>query len=55
MEKPIRYDIIDSRTGKIVTTAKTRQGATKAVDNRDSAYGACRYSARAIWADSSDA
>ena len=47
---PIRYDIIDKVSGAIVATAKTRKGASKAVDRRDNAYGAYRYSARPIYA-----
>lgn len=48
---PIRYDIIDRHTGAIVATAKTRAGATRAVDRRDNAFGAYRYSARAVYAE----
>lgn len=46
----IRYDIVDKLTGAIVATAKTRKGATRAVDRRDNAYGAYRYSARPVFA-----
>lgn len=47
---PIRYDIIDKLTGAVVATAKTRKAASRAVDRRDSAYGAYRYSARPVYA-----
>lgn len=51
MTKPIRYDIIDRHTGAKVGEAKTRAGASRSVDKRDNAYGACRYSARPVYAD----
>lgn len=51
MEKPIRYDIVDVQTGRKVAEAKTRQSATRMVDKRDNAYGACRYYAKAVYAD----
>lgn len=47
--KPIRYEIVDKQTGRVVATAKTRAGADRAVDRRDNAYGAYRYSVRTIW------
>lgn len=47
---PIRYDIIDSRTGAVVATAKTRVGASRSVDRRDNAYGGYRYRAVAVYA-----
>lgn len=47
---PLRYDIVDKHTGKVVGTATTRKGATRSVDQRDNAYGAYRYSARAVYA-----
>lgn len=43
------YDIIDRRTGLKVGSAKTRAGATRSVDKRDLAYGACRYFARPVY------
>lgn len=46
---PIRYDIIDSQTGKTVGTAKTRKAASRSVDRRDNAYGAYRYRAQPIY------
>ena len=45
----IRFDIIDRHTGKIVTTALTRAGASRAVDRRDNAYGAYRFHAKPIY------
>jgi len=47
--KPIRYDIVDNHTKTVVGACKTRVAASKAVDKRDNAYGACRYSAVAVW------
>lgn len=47
---PIRFDIVDSRTGAVVGTAKTRAGATRSVDRRDNAFGGYRYSVRPIYA-----
>lgn len=48
-QKPIRYDIIDKQSGKVVGTAKTRAGATRSADRRDNQYGAYRYSVRAVY------
>ena len=41
------YNIIDRHTGCIVGQAKTLAGARRAVDRRDNAYGAYRYTFRA--------
>lgn len=49
MNKPIRYDIIDRQTKKVVGTAKTRAGATRSCDKRDNDYGAYRYYAQPIY------
>ena len=46
---PTHYEIIDRQTGSVVATAKTRNGATRAVDRRDNAYGAYRYTARPVY------
>lgn len=43
------WAIVDKRTGAVVATAKTRRGATRAVDRRDNEYGAYRYQARAVY------
>ena len=43
------YEIIDRQTKKVVATAKTRAGATRAVDRRDNEYGAYRYAARPVY------
>ncbi len=51
MEKAIRYDIVDRHTGNVVGKATTRVGASRAVDRRDAAYGASRYSAKPIYAE----
>lgn len=48
---PIRFDIVDRHTGRIVGKARTRAGATRSIDRRDNAYGACRYHAVAVYAD----
>lgn len=45
------YEIVDGHTGKVVGTAKSRASASRMVDRRDSAYGACRYTARPIWTE----
>lgn len=52
MEKPIRYDIYDRHTGKIVGTAKTRKAASASVDRRDNAYGGYRFTAQPIYEES---
>lgn len=49
--KPIRYDIYDRHTGKVVGTAKTRKAASASVDRRDNAYGAYRFQAQAVYVD----
>lgn len=41
------YVVIDRRTGAIVSRAKTRAGANRAVDRRDNEYGGYRFYARA--------
>lgn len=48
------YEIRDSKTGKIVGTAKTRAAANRRVDKLDNAYGGYRYHAHAIWSDADD-
>lgn len=45
------FNIIDGQTGTIVSTAKTRTGASRAVDRRDNAYGAYRYRAVAVYSE----
>ncbi len=52
---PIRFDIIDRQTRKIVGTAKTRAGANRSVDRRDNEYGAYRFEARAVWTETAPA
>lgn len=51
MAQPVRYEIVDGQTGQVVGSAKTRAGASRAVDRRDNAYGAYRYRARPIYAN----
>lgn len=43
MKTASSYQVVDSQTGFVVKTCKTRNGATRAADNRDNAYGAVRY------------
>lgn len=45
----IRFDIVDRQSGKIVTTALTRRGATNAVDRRDNAHGSYRFKAVPVY------
>ena len=47
----VRFDIVDSHTGRIVGCAKNRRIASRMVDVRDNAYGAYRYRARAVYAE----
>lgn len=49
MKNPTHYEIIDGHTGQVVTTVKTRRGASLAVDRRDNAYGAYRYRSRPVY------
>lgn len=49
MLKPIRYDVIDGHTGTVVGSFKSGARASSFADRRDMAYGAVRYSRRAIW------
>jgi len=44
------YDIIDRKTGFVVGKAKTLKSALRSVDKRDNAYGAYRYTHKAIYA-----
>ena len=46
MIPPTRYDIYNTRTGKIVGKAKSKIGSRRAVDRRDNDYGA--YAHRAV-------
>lgn len=46
---PISFNIVDSQTGAIVGTAKTRAGANRSADRRDNAYGAYRYRVVAVY------
>jgi hypothetical protein len=49
MKTPIRYDIIDRQTKKVVGTAKTLTGARRSVDRRDNQYGGYRFSAQPVY------
>ena len=46
----VRFDIVDSKTGRVVGSAKSRSRARLSVDKRDNAYGAYRYRAVAVYA-----
>jgi hypothetical protein len=48
---PIRYDLIDSRTGQLVRSYSTRAAASRAADKRDLAYGAVRYLVQPVWGE----
>lgn len=50
-EKPIRYDVIDGQTGKVVAHFKDGPMASRYCDRMDKEYGAVRFSRRAVWAD----
>ncbi len=47
--QPKHYEVIDVRTGLVVKTCKTRNGATRSADNRDRAHGAVKCIVKAIW------
>jgi len=49
INQPTRWDIVDNRTGAVVGSAKSRNRAHRSADKRDLAYGAIRYSVRAIY------
>jgi hypothetical protein len=53
MIPPARYDIYNTRTGKIVGKAKSRTGSTRAVDRRDNDYGAYAHRAVPVYEGSS--
>lgn len=44
----IMYEIVDRKTGQVVSRCKTLAGARRSVDRRDNAYGAYRYMARKV-------
>lgn len=46
---PIRYDVIDIQTKKVVKSCKTRNGATRTADNRDQKYGAVKHIVKPIY------
>jgi len=54
MIPPSRYDIYNTKTGKIVGKAKSRTGSSRAVDRRDNDYGAYAHRAVPIYDDVSD-
>lgn len=46
-----RYDVIDKQTKQVVGSYKSRHSARRSADRRDTAYGACRYIVKPIWAE----
>lgn len=48
-DRPLRYDIIDSHTNRVVGTAKTSANAHNRADRMDNNYGAVRYTVKTIW------
>lgn len=50
-DRPIRYDLIDSKTGGVIKSYKNREVATRAADRKDLAYGAVRYIVQPVWAN----
>lgn len=47
----VRYELIDSRTGRLLGTYKHRAVANNRRDKLDNEYGAYRYKVRAVWSD----
>jgi len=43
------FEIIDTQTGAVVGTAKTRSSASNKKDRMDAKYGAVRYVARPVY------
>lgn len=48
------FEVYDKQTGKTVASAKTREGARRAVDTRDNNYGGYRYGYRAAGSNRSE-
>lgn len=49
MKTAICYQVVDIQTKEVVKECKTRNGATRAADNRDRIYGAVRYIVRPVY------
>ncbi len=49
--QPKHYEVIDVRTGLVVKTCKTRNGATRSADNRDRSYGAVVCVVRPVYSN----
>lgn len=49
MKSPISYQVVDIQTKKVVKECKTRNGATRAADNRDRNYGAVRHIVKPVY------
>ncbi len=54
-QKPAKYELVDTKTGKVVASFAKSASAYRSADRRDAAYGAVRYIVRPVWyeADSS--
>lgn len=49
--QPIRYDVIDSHTGKVVASFKSLARAIGYVNRKDNEYGGYRYSRRPVYSN----
>ncbi len=47
---PVRYDIVDSKTGTVIASLLTRKRASAKADRLDAQYGAVRYIVKAVYA-----
>ncbi len=48
-QKPVRYDIKDARTGRVVKSVKNRDLAYRIADRLDAEWGAVRYAVHPVW------
>lgn len=46
---PRGYQVVDGKTGQVLSTHAKRVFASRKVDRLDNAYGAYRYRVRVIW------
>lgn len=46
---PREYQVVDGKTGQVLSTHAKRVHASRKVDRLDNAYGAYRYHVRAVW------
>lgn len=49
MTTATRYELIDSRTGAVIGTYRSRTRAYARADRMDAEYGAVRYVVRPVW------